>query len=32
MIVARDIYPDEEVLVDYSTFDDDYYIYKDTLD
>ena len=31
MIAARDIHPDEEILVDYGTFDDDYDIYKDTL-
>lgn len=31
MRAVRDIYPNEEILVDYSTFDDDYNIYKDTL-
>ena len=31
MIAARDIHPDEEILVNYGAFDDDYDLYKDTL-
>lgn len=31
MRAARDILPNEEILVDYSTFDDDFDSYKDTL-
>jgi SET domain-containing protein len=31
MIAARDIQPNEEILVSYDTFDDDYDIYKDKL-
>ena len=31
MIAARDIYPNEEILVCYEDFDDDFDIYKNTL-
>jgi SET domain-containing protein len=31
MIAARDIQPNEEILVSYDTFDDDYDLYKDKL-
>jgi SET domain-containing protein len=31
MIAARDIYPNEEILVCYESFDDDFHIYKDNL-
>ena len=31
MIAARDIYPNEEILVCYESFDDDFDIYKNTL-
>lgn len=31
MKAARDIYPNEEILVNYGTFDDDFDIYKDNL-
>jgi SET domain-containing protein len=31
MIAARDIYPNEEILVSYESFDDDYELYKDNL-
>ena len=32
MIAARDIFPNEEILVSYESFDDDFNLYKDTLD
>jgi SET domain-containing protein len=31
MIAARDIYPYEEILVNYESFDDDFELYKDNL-
>jgi SET domain-containing protein len=31
MIAARDIFPDEEILVNYERFDDDFDLYKETL-
>ena len=31
MKALRDIYPNEEILVNYSTFDDDYNLYKNNL-
>jgi SET domain-containing protein len=31
MVAARDIHPDEEILVGYDTFDDDFDFYKDKL-
>jgi len=31
MIAARDILPDEEILVDYSNFDEDFKSYENTL-
>lgn len=31
MIAARDIYPDEEIVVSYESFDDDFELYKDYL-
>jgi SET domain-containing protein len=31
MLAARDIYPNEEILVDYQTFDDNFDSYKDKL-
>jgi hypothetical protein len=31
MIAARDIYPNEEILVCYEDFDDDFDVYKNTL-
>jgi SET domain-containing protein len=31
MIASRDIYPNEEIVVSYNTFDDDFDIYKDKL-
>lgn len=31
MVASRDIYPNEEILVSYDTFDDDFDIYKDKL-
>jgi len=31
MIAARDIFPNEEILVSYESFDDDFTLYKETL-
>jgi hypothetical protein len=31
MVAARDIFPNEEILVNYESFDDDFDLYKQTL-